>query len=135
MLFKFNVNGVVITETAKDGRTTTLKIDSVSFENEATADEGTALLNGLVDVFKTVRPAKKNNRHAKRFHIVKTHDYPNNGSNILWYIWDRKDNKYFIKVGNTESDIMTSGYFKQCITEHKNAGRIIAEYDCNNFRL
>ena len=59
MLEKLNVNGVVITETTADGTTTTLKIDSVSFENEATADEATALLNGLVDVFKILNQIEK----------------------------------------------------------------------------
>lgn len=142
MLTKITINGVTITSTyahkdehSQGADTTNLHIDNISIEDEATAEETVEVVKAFADIAKTVKPRKRNNR--KRYHVVKTKDYPNNGNNILWYVWDRHANQHYIKVGHTTSDIdiMTAGYFKQCITEHNAGGRIIAEYDCNNFRL
>ena len=96
MLEKLNVNGVVITETTKDGTVTTFKVDNLSFENECNAEEAKEVIKAFVDIFKTIKPAAKRRNTTKRFHVVKTHDY-NNGFNILWYVWDRKTNQHYIK--------------------------------------
>lgn len=131
MLFRFTMNNVVITETTATG-TTTAKIENLSLQNECKPEE-------VRDVITCITTSKKNNRTAKkntskRYHVVKTHDY-NNGFNILWYVWDRRTNSYYIKVGSSNADIMSASYFTDCINEHKHAHRVIAEYDCNNFRL
>ena len=145
MLSKINLNGVVITNTVANttngSESTTLKIDSINLEEECKAEEIKELIQSVTSMLKEVITAKKKNTRttkkntSKRFHIVKTHDFPNGNGNILWYIWDRKTNSHYIKVGNTSADIMSASYFKQSIDEHKYAHRVIAEYDCNNFRL
>lgn len=143
MLIKLSINNVVITNTyANAGSTdtnesTTLKIDNIALEQEVAPEEIGALVNGIADIVKELITAekKKNTNTTKRFHIVKTHDFPNGNNNILYYVWDRKTNSHYIKVGRSSADIMSPGYFKESITQHKYAHRVIAEYDCNNFRL
>ena len=136
MLEKLNVTGITITETQKNGTVTTFKVDSISFEENCTAEEAIKVLEAAVNVFKTVRPTSKNkNTSDKRYHIIKTKDFPNGNGNILYYIWNRRTNSYYIKVGRTSIDIMSKEYFNESINEHKKAHRVIAEYDCNNFRL
>ena len=137
MLTKLSINGIAFTET-QNGVTTSFKVDSITFEENCTAEEAIKVLEAAVNVFKTVRPRNKrrNTKPAKkRYHIVKTRDFPNGNNHILYYIWDRLTNSYYIKVGNTNADIMSAGYFKQSIDEHKRTHRVIAEYDCDNFRL
>ena len=136
MLFKFNANGISITE-SQNGTTTTLNIDNIALEQEVAPEEIGALVNGIADIVKELITAekKKNTNTTKRFHVVKTKDFPNGTNNILWYVFDRFTNSHYIKVGNTNADIMSAGYFKQSIDEHKRTHRVIAEYDCNNFRL
>lgn len=136
MLFKFNANGISITE-SQNGTTTTLNIDSINLEEQIAPEELKDVITGITSMVKELITAekKKNTNTTKRFHIVKTHDFPNGNNNILYYVWDRKTNSHYIKVGNTNADIMSAGYFKQSIDEHKRTHRVIAEYDCNNFRL
>lgn len=143
MLFKFKMENVVITNTYTNAgstdtnENTTLNIENISLQEEVAPEEIGALVNGIADIVKELITAEKKKNSTKRFHVVKTHDFPNpNGNNsILYYVWDRKTNSHYIKVGRSSADIMSPGYFKESITQHKDAKRVIAEYDCNNFRL
>ena len=128
MLFRFTMNNVVITETTATG-TTTAKIENLSLQNECKPEEVRDVINGITTT------SKNTTTSDKRYHIIKTKDFPNGNGNILYYIWNRRTNSYYIKVGRTSIDIMSAEYFKESITQHKDAKRIIAEYDCNNFRL
>ena len=130
MLFKFNVNGVVITETTKDGRTTTLKIDSLSFEDEATAEETVEVVKTFADIAKTVRPrkrntTKKNDTVGERYHVFVTEKWDNKNNPIHEkYIYDRKDHKYMfmasngvvIKTTKREYSRIARAYYDESIT-------------------
>ena len=143
MLIKFNVSNVSITEVHTDitnnsTENTTLKIDSITLEQEVAPEEIGTLINSITNIAKDVITTSKDintSKQDKRYHIIKTKDFPNGNGNILYYIWNRRTNSYYIKVGRTSIDIMSKEYFNESINEHKKAHRVIAEYDCNNFRL
>ena len=93
MLFKFNANGISITE-SQNGTTTTLNIDSISFEENCTAEEAVETIKAFVDIVKELPKNKRRNKRrntrpvpTKRYHI---YSLINNH-----FVHDVQDDKYY----------------------------------------
>ena len=140
MLTKLSINGIAFTET-QNGVTTSFKVDSITFEENCTAEEAIKVLEAAVNVFKTVRPRNKrrNTRPAKKYHVAK---YNNAGYwnckrfSVYYLVQDRKNQlylKYIFDDGDTLVRDLTGSPEKLSVYNKKKY--IVAEYDCDNFKL
>lgn len=139
MLTKLSINGIAFTET-QNGVTTSFKVDSITFEENCSVDEFTTLLNSFVNVAKELRIAKRRNtRPAKKYHVAK---YSNAGYwnckrfSVYYLVQDRKNQlylKYIFDDGDTLVRDLTGSPEKVSVYNKKKY--IVAEYDCDNFKL
>lgn len=125
MLFKFNANGVVITETQKNGTATTLNIDSINLEEQIAPEELKDVITGITSMVKELITAekKKNTNTTKRFHVVIFSETEFMVSHK--YIYDKNNNQY-LRVLNTGviQAISDTDYFHTL-----NNCRVIAMYE------
>ena len=142
MLFKFNVSNVVITNTyaQKDvTESTTVNIDNVSIEQEVKPEEVKELLNSLVNVAKELRIAKRRNtRPAKRYHVCKYNNagYWNCKRFSMYYIvQDRTSKNLYLKYIFDDADSLTRELPLEKLSVYNKKKYIVAEYDCDNFKL
>ena len=143
MLFKFNVNGVVITETQKNGTTTTLKIDSINLEQECAKEEIGVLVNSITNIAKNVTTAKDVNTNTnKRYHVEK---YKIDGIwecqkyHYYYLVFDNVTADYYIKLLFENGDVLIRKLAtKVALTVYGSKNKekyIVNKYSCNNFRL
>lgn len=91
MFTKINVSGITITSTLTNGETTTMKIDSINFEDNCSATEAIKVLEALPKILNY----KQKKNKAERYHVFLSErwDTKNNPIHDKW-IYDRKDHKY-----------------------------------------
>lgn len=146
MFTKLTISGVSITSTFSDAHgsdTTNVKIDSITFEEEVAPEEVKELINGVAsmvkDVITTSKKKNANTNTAKRYHVIKTKDVDVLGNQVyMYYVFDKKYNTYYMKSNTSavgQGQIISKEFFKKTIQQDRKDLKIIAEYNCNDFRL
>lgn len=141
MLFKFNVNGVVITSSFTDAHgsdTTTVKIDNISLEQEVKSEELNDVITAVNTIVKELTTAKKNTNTSKRYHVCKYNNagYWNCKRFSMYYIvQDRTSKNLYLKYIFDDADSLTRELPLEKLSVYNKKKYIVAEYDCNNFKL
>ena len=142
MLTKLSINGIAFTET-QNGVTTSFKVDSITFEENCTAEEAIKVLEAAVNVFKTVRPRNKrrNTKPAKKRYNVEKYQIDGMWEcqkyHYYYLVFDNVSADYYIKFFFENGDVLTRKLdTTKALTVYGSKNKekyIVNKYSCNNF--